>query len=538
MRGHLRDITSRFPLSHHLTRMRELWSPVYLWAINRHIDLSRVIPAMLQRGEQDEPTHSVQFVGLVNRGNFCYQNSVLQGLASLSAFGAFVEYHTGKIDGAIPTHTSSRELYRILTRLARGSSSKEALDIPQQLNLLGDDEQQDAQEYLARLLETIDKEIKARARVIRNAEVIHDARLLLEGTGTVVQSQTGTTRLEALIENQKVDWAREYLANCAKMPLSGSMLQVMHCHDCDDRGSPQVTEFTCLTLNLSSMNDQTIENLIDEHVKPEVMDTAIECESCTQIAGGDIGTKIRSTKAKQLTFGALPNNLVIHINRSTVDMLRGTLRKNTAAVHFGSILSIPARWTTDFKQERLQVEAAYELRAVVTHRGDHGSGHYLTYGKRDKRWYRLNDEYVRECDEQDVLLQSNVFMLFYDRLSPVPELEAPASVLSNGDAALPQRLASEQGIAGASTSSSSQSSQTESEWPEVEVPGITLSPLTDEAEPLTRLETDEVSESSEIPEDEPVLRTLTNTSALPSRTKPPQGTKSPSEDTAAMCGRQ
>ncbi|KAI8956807.1 cysteine proteinase [Daldinia sp. FL1419] len=104
----------------------------------------------------------------------------------------------------------------------------------------------------------------------------------------------------------------------------------------------------------------------------------------------------------------------------------------------------------------------YELRAVITHQGRHENGHYVCYrkhpceplnlggeadsglrsnniasgestpidsddGKRiisntDVKWWRLSDETVWEVSEEIVLAQGGVFMLFYDRVDPIPIL--------------------------------------------------------------------------------------------------------------------
>ncbi|KAI8622975.1 cysteine proteinase [Xylariaceae sp. FL1651] len=96
----------------------------------------------------------------------------------------------------------------------------------------------------------------------------------------------------------------------------------------------------------------------------------------------------------------------------------------------------------------------YELRAVITHQGRHENGHYVCYRKHprqvleakdgnsegpdspvhdkafsdqederhlvragvgeDSKWWRLSDESVWEADEDSVLAQGGVFMLFYD----------------------------------------------------------------------------------------------------------------------------
>jgi hypothetical protein len=98
----------------------------------------------------------------------------------------------------------------------------------------------------------------------------------------------------------------------------------------------------------------------------------------------------------------------------------------------------------------------YELRAVVTHQGQHENGHYICFRKHSlpspetlesptsdstedetkslddqktlvdsldskydkERWWRLSDERVWDVPEEDVIGQGGVFMLFYDCVDP------------------------------------------------------------------------------------------------------------------------
>ncbi|KAI1336216.1 cysteine proteinase [Xylariaceae sp. FL0016] len=123
----------------------------------------------------------------------------------------------------------------------------------------------------------------------------------------------------------------------------------------------------------------------------------------------------------------------------------------------------------------------YELRAVVTHQGRHENGHYVCYRKHPYnpskldatltkdvtseepddegttltkaispedtktthsnfglRWWRLSDETVWEVSEETVLAQGDVFMLFYDLVTPesvpVSEVAAQGASLQEDDA--------------------------------------------------------------------------------------------------------
>lgn len=135
---------------------------------------------------------------------------------------------------------------------------------------------------------------------------------------------------------------------------------------------------------------------------------------------------VLSTKSKQLTVGRLPEDLVVHLNRSIFDMY-GNQRKNTAVVDFPLRLSIVNRWCAPLDDASGHtVQAAYALQCVVTHAGRHDDGHYIAYAKRGKGWYCFNDEVVTQVSEEFVASRGNAFMLFYEvDTSPVlPEKAA------------------------------------------------------------------------------------------------------------------
>lgn len=54
----------------------------------------------------------------------------------------------------------------------------------------------------------------------------------------------------------------------------------------------------------------------------------------------------------------------------------------------------------------------YDLHAVVNHSGSMAQGHYTAFVKELGRWFRFDDTWVKEVDEQEVL-QSEAYLLFY-----------------------------------------------------------------------------------------------------------------------------
>lgn len=169
-------------------------------------------------------------------------------------------------------------------------------------------------------------------------------------------------------------------------------------------------------------------------------------------------------KTKQVTIARAPKSLIVHINRSAWNEHTGETYKNSSAVQFPLLFNLGTwclgktsgaesdgaqleSWLMDPNQSMLDNSITdtsdsslnYELRAVVTHSGSHGSGHYVCYrkaayiepdtalidgdevdeepqGSPSDEWWRLSDENVRLVSEQVVLQQGGVFMLFYERV--------------------------------------------------------------------------------------------------------------------------
>lgn len=164
--------------------------------------------------------------------------------------------------------------------------------------------------------------------------------------------------------------------------------------------------------------------------------------------------RVSSTKTRQAVVARAPKSLVIHVNRSNFDELTGVQSKNLADVRYPQQLDL-APWClgqgpgsedetdsseswnvdpsesmlSDIDLEDIGSRRPYVLRAVVTHYGRHENGHYICYRKSpysigndgnifnkcSDTWWRLSDEEVTEVDEDTVLSQGGVFMLFYEQ---------------------------------------------------------------------------------------------------------------------------
>lgn len=395
--------------------------------------------------------------GLGNWDNSCYQNSVLQGLASLPAFHDYVRTSLDLCNRYNVVAETHRALDMFLEQLAESSAQRTVLWTPSVLKSMDSWQQQDAQEYFSRVLEAVEKESLKYAKAVRMSstaglECLRPIRPQLKAT-TVDDEPLSSGTQSSLKILKSATGGRAQLE--APNPMDGMTAQGLICKTCGYTEGLSLTQFTCLTLNLGLRGLSSIEDLLDDYTAPEEVD-GVECDRCTQLAYGKAEDKIAvehvksdaspatkpqqqkqqnpilRTKAKQITVGRLPKDLVFHINRSIFDDF-GNQKKNSAPIRFPARLNFLSRWCAPLNVEDERIDAVYELRCVVTHYGRHDNGHYVALGKRDKNWYSFNDDIVTRVTEEDVLSRSNGFIFFYGAVTQVPDCsvdETPAGTVA------------------------------------------------------------------------------------------------------------
>jgi ubiquitin carboxyl-terminal hydrolase 1 len=493
-------------------------------------------PLSLLKGDPDKPA------GLGNISNSCYQNSVLQGLASLRPLRTYLasvdkEALSEKKAGTVDT------LRELVADLNSTSNNSKTLWTPSVLKSMSTWQQQDAQEYFSKLLDEIDREM-ARLLTPTDKPAGYESDPLPSSKDDTVASQhSDDSGYQSMTNHSK---AASSQSSVMRNPLEGLQAQRVACTACGHSDGLSMIPFNCLTLNLGTDGrDHNLYERLDSYTKVESI-PGVECAKCTLlkyknlvgklIAGAEAkGTteaqwpepfsrlrainealeeddfdddtlqkkckirpehKVASTKTKQAVIARPPQSLVVHMNRSVFDETTGRMWKNLAAVRFPTLLDLgpwclgsahaaPSagkedegeQWLLDpessmvagAERESRILGPMYELRAVITHYGRHENGHYVCYrrhGRRkgegkeigeekpaqlagdedgvedvngvagrqaagedtdvveqegtedDSQWWRLSDQDVTKVDEETVLAQSGVFMLFYDCVDP------------------------------------------------------------------------------------------------------------------------
>jgi ubiquitin carboxyl-terminal hydrolase 1 len=324
--------------------------------------------------------------GLGNWDNSCYQNSVIQGLASLRSFANYLDRNIHKLDsrGRLSTHHALKD---ILERLNDPGSHGQRLWIPPELKSMSSWQQQDAQEYFSKIADQLDVEVREASKMITTNLGLRasDPRENILG----VANSDDEKLAEGGIEQP----------NITHNPLEGLLAQRVGCIRCGWTEGLSLIPFNCLTVSLGKDKEYDIRDCLDDYMALETIE-GVECAKCTLLRTKDqlhrllkqieeddsivkgpqaatVASTLKSsaetrlqavqealdeedftekvlsnkchipsknrvlvTKSRQAVIARAPKNLVIHVNRSVFDEMTGALRKNSAAVRFPASIDL------------------------------------------------------------------------------------------------------------------------------------------------------------------------------------------------------
>ncbi|KAJ5497116.1 hypothetical protein N7463_009103 [Penicillium fimorum] len=340
-------------------------------------------------------TEDVAPPGLGNWNNSCFQNSIIQGLASLKHLTEFLVHNVDNLSGkaSISTH---KALLDLIDRLNSASKSGTKLWISGPLKSMSSWQQQDAQEYFSKLLDQIDHE----AAVCSRGETLN--------MGLKITGPDENIFRDSDCEDPMAPWEPKSLPSTDKLyldgvsscnPLEGLLAQRVGCMECGWTEGLSLIPFNCLTVPLGKRSSYDVRECLDQYMTLEPIE-GVECSKCTllhrqeqlinlisgfeadesppdssneprpfdavkqsaysrleavkaALEGNDFNettlankcyinskNRVSTTKSRQAVIARAPRCLSIHINRSVFDEMTGTLEKNLAAVAFPQTIDL------------------------------------------------------------------------------------------------------------------------------------------------------------------------------------------------------
>ncbi|XP_019543871.2 ubiquitin carboxyl-terminal hydrolase 38 isoform X2 [Aedes albopictus] len=362
-------------------------------------------------------------VGLVNLGNTCYMNSVLQALVMTKQFSR--EILLAKIDA--PLFDQIQKLLALLIHSHRQELNPRALLAAARPPDFVPGYQQDSSEFLGYLLEKLHEQEK---QLIREKCVEKQRQNKNQWTvSTEPQSQlvklpsecsNTTTREQGSTDSETPANAQDATLNEIQLPptliqrtFDGKLFVTYQCGVCDSK-STNLDAIRSFELSFPESNgiktEYSVQKLLDFYCSSEKLigDNQYYCDKCKQLCDGERSIKI--TKS--------PRNLILTLKHFRYDLHRHTRAKLMNQVLHDETISL---WVTPEEGHPFTVQ--YSLYAAVVHAGTSmDSGHYYTYAQDEPdRWYKFNDNYVTGCtvDELHALSSPNTpYILFYQMSAP------------------------------------------------------------------------------------------------------------------------
>ncbi|KAL9598834.1 MAG: hypothetical protein Q9219_004253 [cf. Caloplaca sp. 3 TL-2023] len=344
------------------------------------------VNTLLRSGSKDYPP------GLGNWDNSCYQNSIIQGLASLPSFSAFLR-HT---DPSHSSNSTKAALSDVFEKLRHEANLGSIVWTPAQLKSMSSWQQQDAQEYFSKLMDEVEKE----TTITYPGKIEHSGLATIKSIspGSTQSLSSGLETTEAEHSSTAETWRgsknlHDGSQAVVRNPFEGLLAQRVGCLKCGFVEGLSLIPFNCLTLPLGKQWLYDIRSCLDEYTTLEPIN-GVDCTKCTLLhtksqldklrsqfqgepvrelqASAPLVTealrasvqerldavnnaleekdfsdntilkkcqistkgKISSTKTRQAVIARTPKSLAIHINRSVFDEMTGMLSKNHADVKF------------------------------------------------------------------------------------------------------------------------------------------------------------------------------------------------------------
>jgi len=304
--------------------------------------------------------------GLVNLGNTCYINCVLQSLCHTKNFRKYILEYVGEDEILNLLKKVCIEIWKENQIISPKTFVNKIKKINSKYNNVI---QHDSSEFLSDLF-----------------DYIH------ENTGIKNEKKVKfvPNNKNIILANEIWDKSVNNKSSVISSLFNGQFSKQRICQGCDN-----ISYFfdVFLYINIEA-NDRSISNLIKNRFARDFIYKS--CENCNPDNSTDTEHQVLSYIYK------LPEILIIYISRFS-----DKNNKNNNKIILDKKLDL-----SDYSMEN---ETEFKLKSVICHTGNLNSGHYYNIIKNYGKWYLFNDHQVTLIDFETIQESSDSYILFYEK---------------------------------------------------------------------------------------------------------------------------
>lgn len=267
-----------------------------------------------------------QCPGLVNVGNSCFLNSLLQAWAACPSLYSWLHGMMGSMAKNNEEGLLTSTLFKVIKVLNNeDAGAPDPYDPSQVFQALRakrwviTSEEQDAHELFNVLTETLDEEASRYPSILSLFDIKH-----LQAPNNQYQDEDqACTRSKGLLPVLPLREVEE--------PTRGLLASQLQCLTCGLRSPVKYDAFDSLSLSIpkSYWGPMSIDSLLQQFIRPEVVQE-VECAGCAKLCGK---TSVKSNFRKRVSLGKLPQVLCVHLPR-TQWMSNGAVAKRFDHISF------------------------------------------------------------------------------------------------------------------------------------------------------------------------------------------------------------